>query len=164
MSSLLINVIIYNAVVLIVLFLMLIKNPRYMMQDYPKEILKGIPQKTKKEKHEAMIFGVPFIIIIILFPLAVGIYGKFILDYGLIENWLRILVIMFSFNVVDLLIVDWLIFCLITPKFIVLPGTEGHAGYKNYMFHLYAFFKGTVMISIVSIIFALIIEGTALIF
>jgi hypothetical protein len=45
----------------------------------------------------------------------------------------------------------------------VLPGTEGHKGYKNYRFHFYAFLKGNVIVSIVSVIFTLIIEGIWLI-
>ena len=40
------------------------------------------------------------------------------------------------FAVWDLLILDWLIFVTIQPPFVVIPGTEGLAGYKDYWFHL----------------------------
>ncbi|GAG17037.1 unnamed protein product, partial [marine sediment metagenome] len=43
--------------------------------------------------------------------------------------------ILFFFAVWDLLILDWLIFVTIRPDFIVIPGTEGLAGYKHYFFH-----------------------------
>ncbi len=38
-------------------------------------------------------------------------------------------------NAFDVVIVDWLFFVTIQPSFVVLPGTEGLAGYKDYFFH-----------------------------
>jgi len=32
-------------------------------------------------------------------------------------------------------VLDWLIFVTIQPDFVVIPGTEGLAGYKDYGFH-----------------------------
>ena len=46
------------------------------------------------------------------------------------------------FNVFDLLILDWLFFCTIQPRSMVLPGTEGMAGYHDYRFHFLGFLKG----------------------
>jgi hypothetical protein len=40
--------------------------------------------------------------------------------------------VVFLFNLVDWLVLDWLILCAITPKFVVLPGTAGMPGYKEY--------------------------------
>ena len=51
-------------------------------------------------------------------------------------------VIMFFFAVWDLLILDWLIFVTIQPDFVVIPGTEGLAGYKDYWFHFEVSFLG----------------------
>jgi hypothetical protein len=48
----------------------------------------------------------------------------------------------FVFNLYDLLILDWLLFCTIQPKSMVLPGTEGMAGYRDYRFHFIGFLKG----------------------
>jgi hypothetical protein len=38
----------------------------------------------------------------------------------------------------DLLVLDLLMFYTWTPKFLVLPGTEGMAGYKDFRPHLKA--------------------------
>lgn len=46
------------------------------------------------------------------------------------------------FNVFDLLVLDWLVFCTWQPRQIVLPGTEGMAGYRDYRFHFVGFLKG----------------------
>jgi hypothetical protein len=46
------------------------------------------------------------------------------------------------FNLYDLLILDWIFFCTIQPRVMVLPGTEGMAGYRDYRFHFVGFLKG----------------------
>lgn len=46
------------------------------------------------------------------------------------------------FNLFDLIILDWLFFCIIQPRAMVLPGTEGMAGYRDYRFHFIGFLKG----------------------
>lgn len=48
----------------------------------------------------------------------------------------------FVFNLFDLLVLDWLLFCTIQPRSMVLPGTEGMAGYRDYRFHFIGFLKG----------------------
>ena len=49
---------------------------------------------------------------------------------------------LFVFNLFDLMILDWLLFCTIQPRMMVLPGTEGMAGYNDYRFHFIGFLKG----------------------
>lgn len=46
------------------------------------------------------------------------------------------------FNTFDLLVLDWLLFCTLQPRIMVLPGTEGMAGYHDYRFHFIGFVKG----------------------
>ncbi|GLF96989.1 hypothetical protein [Streptomyces yaizuensis] len=38
-------------------------------------------------------------------------------------------------TVVDLLVLDWWLFCTVQPRFMVLPGTEGMPEYRDYAFH-----------------------------
>jgi hypothetical protein len=60
------------------------------------------------------------------------------------------LFVMFSvFNLVDLVLLDWPLVA-IAPRFMVIPGTEGAAGYKDYRFHFHGFLIGTVLILIAS--------------
>ena len=46
------------------------------------------------------------------------------------------------FNTYDLIVLDWLFFCTIQPRQMVLPGTEGMAGYRDYRSHFIGFLKG----------------------
>jgi hypothetical protein len=56
--------------------------------------------------------------------------------------WVFSVVALLVFNVLDLLVLDWLLFCTIQPKWIVLPGTEGNPAYRDYRFHFNGFLKG----------------------
>ncbi|MET7639965.1 hypothetical protein [Streptomyces sp. NPDC005438] len=38
-------------------------------------------------------------------------------------------------NLVDLVLVDWLVFCTLRPAFFTLPGTEGMPEYRDLSFH-----------------------------
>jgi hypothetical protein len=69
--------------------------------------------------------------------------------------------LMFFFAVWDLLVLDWLIFVTIQPDFIVIPGTEGLAGYRDYWFHFEVSFLGwTQWISI--LIGGLVLAGLSM--
>ena len=46
------------------------------------------------------------------------------------------------FNIFDLLVLDWLLFCTVQPRMMVLPGTEGMPAYRDYRFHFIGFLKG----------------------
>lgn len=68
---------------------------------------------------------------------------------------LFIFIIAMMWNVADLLVMDWLIICRITPKWVIIRGTEGCKGYHDYMYH----FKGFLIGCIYTVIMSLIISG-----
>ena len=61
-----------------------------------------------------------------------------------------------SFNLFDLFILDWLFFCTIQPRAMVLPGTEGMAAYRDYRFHFIGFLKGLIFTLVGSLIVAVL--------
>jgi hypothetical protein len=68
--------------------------------------------------------------------------------------WLNAAGVMFVFNVVDWLILDWFMFCTLTPRFVVIPGSEGMAEYKDYWFHFRGFLHGTVYSNLMGLVIA----------
>jgi len=60
------------------------------------------------------------------------------------------------FNIFDLIILDWLFFCTIQPRSMVLPGTEGMAGYHDYRFHFIGFLKGLGFSAVGGLLIALL--------
>ena len=76
---------------------------------------------------------------------------------GRVSYWvvfLHTLVMMLVWDVFNLLVLDWLVFCTLRPAWIVLPGSEGHPGYRDYRYHWRGFLKGCV----VSILGALVLS------
>jgi len=151
-------IIVYNLMTSAALLFVIWKNPRFMMGDYPEEITAGLSPQSPEEKKGARTYGLPFLLSLMLLPFFYGLLGKFSASLPFLKNATNIFILLFSFNLVDLLIIDWIVFCTITPHFLVLPGTEGHPGYKNYRFHLDASFKGTLYALCASFLFASMIE------
>lgn len=132
-------------------------NPRFARQDLPKDIQDVTPPLSKKEKLQALAFGIPFFALVVLVPLLSGISleapagGR----VPFLVLFLHIFGVVFVFNVVDFLILDCLIYCTITPKFVIIPGTEGLAGYKDYGHQARAHLRGTAL----QAAFALLLAG-----
>ena len=126
----------------ILLMLGLKINARAFLQDYPRAIQEKVPPKTISEKRLSYLFGIPFMLVLILGPLLSTFMLKSQGGVPFLGLWLNAAGIFVFFNMVDWLILDWLIFCTITPRFVVIPGSEGMAEYKDYWFHLRGFMLG----------------------
>jgi hypothetical protein len=145
------------------LIIMVKVNPRvWAFSDYPKEITDNVPPQTKKEKRKAAVLSIPFFIIGIGYPflstlLAKDLYGGVIPLFDAFINTFGVL--MFGF-LSDLLILDLLIVGTITPKFVIIPGTESmkEKEYKDFrLYHAKAHVKGLFLLGIVSFVIALIV-------
>ena len=66
--------------------------------------------------------------------------------------------VLFIFNLVDLLILDWIIVCWIRPRWVILPGT-GHIGIPNpYLHHFKEFLLGTAGLGIIGFAIAALLS------
>ena len=130
--------------------------PWEMLHDYPEDVRKAstLPEPSRRQKRNAKIFsGIGSIII----------FGALIL-FGLLRFHAEradfrtlfcfLFIIAMSWNVIDLLVMDWLIICTITPKWVVIEGTEGCRGYKDYMYHFKGFLIGCVYTTIMAVMIA----------
>jgi hypothetical protein len=130
-------------------------NPRIWLQDYPQDVQERVPPKTEQEKRLSLILGVPFVILVVAVPLISTFSLRNEVDgvsfLALLGNAFGVV---FIFNLVDWLLLDWLMFCTITPGFVVIPGSEGMAGYKEYGYHFRGFLKGTVLSAVAGAVIA----------
>lgn len=124
-------------------------NPEIMLNDYPSDVRKayGSP-RSPHVRWQRAVASLTFILITTL--VLTASFRALSSPIRFFEGFVNVLVVFMTFNVVDLLIIDWLIFVRLQPAFLILPGTEGLAGYSDYWFHFRAFLKGTVMIAILS--------------
>ena len=113
------------------------------VDDYPPDIKQKYgPMSPRSARLRPYIAALLFITL-----LAIPIMGLFALQAEM-HAITFLLALIFSatallvFNIFDLLILDWLFFCTIQPRSMVLPGTEGMAGYRDYRFHFIGFLKG----------------------
>jgi hypothetical protein len=138
---------IFSMIASFYLFVILIINPRLFLQDYPDDIQRVVHQKSRKERRLSILLGIPFLCLLFAGPLISTLTLKHQSggELSFFVASVHAFCIVFIFNLVDWLILDWLVFCTITPNFLVIPGTEGMMGYKDYTFHFRAFRVGTVL-------------------
>jgi hypothetical protein len=122
-------------------------NPRLFLQDYPAPIQSAVPPKTEQEKRLSLILGLPFLLLLLVAPLLSTLAFVHGSEGGVpfLAAFFHAFGVVFTFNIVDWLVLDWVVFCTLTPQFLVIPGSEGMAAYKDYFYHFRAFLLGTVL-------------------
>ncbi len=151
----------YAVIVTGYLFIMMIStSPRvWGYNDYPQSIKDKVSPQTKSERRLAMLVALPWFIFAFGFP----IYSTLILKAKLSNNismWIAFLnlSVLFLFATVgDLLILDWLIVSRITPKFVIIPGTQKE-DYRDFSHHFKGHAKALIAIVPIFLILAGIIS------
>lgn len=149
------KIIILESIIWSVLWMVMIsiairKYPFTLEHDYPEDVRKvaNIKQPSKSEKIKGMVFSV--VSILLLFGLLIVfaiLHGKSdALNFQ--NSFFHIWIVSMSWNVIDLIIVDWILICKFSCKLFMLPGTETYAGNKHYLFHFKGFLKGLIAMSI----------------
>ena len=128
-------------------------NPRIFLRHYPKEIQENVPPKTAKEKRMSIGLGIPLILLLVGSPFASSLIWRAEAQTGpsfweLAEHAFGVI---FIFNLFDLLILDWLILCRFTPRWVLLPGAEHIVIPKPYLQHFQGFLAGTIFSVVVGI-------------
>ena len=129
-------------------------NPRLWLQDLPRDIQQAVPPKTADEKRQSIVWGIPFLAVLVGAPVFSCIALRSTIDAGFVTLWLDAFGVMLFFNLYDLVIIDWLVVCWMTPSFFVIPGTAGLAGYKDYGHHFRGFLIGTTGCAIMAAVIA----------
>jgi hypothetical protein len=141
------------SLILAVSFLLLARvNPEAWLNDYPPDIKAKYGAMSAKANRVRLVFGIPIMIFMLGFPFFVIIQLTQINPLTFWQVFGILLTLFTFFNLFDLLIIDWLVFNTIQPRFMVLPGTEGMAGYKDYGFHFRASLKGQIGLTLFSLI------------
>jgi hypothetical protein len=117
--------------------------PEMWVGDYPPDVKARYGPMTPRSARLRPYVAFVFFLVVLVVP----VVGLFTLQAQVASvPFLPALafagVTLLVFNLFDLLILDWLLFCTIRPRWLVLPGTEGMAGYRDYRFHLIGFIKG----------------------
>ena len=133
------------------LLILLRFNPRIFLRHYAREIQAIVPPKSKKEQRLSillgLLIGLPFAAVLLWRTATLETHtfrDRFLYAFG----------VLFIFNLVDLLILDWLIVCWIKPRWVTLPGTEHIVIPNPYLHHFKGFLIGTVGLAIAGLAIA----------
>jgi len=141
----LVDGIILSVLISIVVLGSIYVDPRMWVDDYPPDIQAAVgPVQTPPG--QVIVGGVFFAAAVVGVPLWSNARLRR-RNHGKLSFWAAFAnsaLLFFVFAVWDLLVLDWLLFVTIRPSFMVIPGTEGLAGYKDYWFHFRVSFLGWV--------------------
>lgn len=149
--NLLIHLLIYNLVISVLLYVSLAYNPRMWMHRMPPEVVRKVPPRIPAEKRQLYFFAVPFLLILVIYPIVYVLQQQ---NAGFLDRFLIFGAFFAGFTVWDTLVLDLLIFCKLTPGFIVIPGTT-RKDYANMKYHLISGAKGIV----ISIVFSAVLAA-----
>ncbi|HYN22863.1 MAG TPA: hypothetical protein VE078_18020 [Thermoanaerobaculia bacterium] len=135
-------------------------NPEIMLKDYPPDVRAKHGPMSERSRRQRIPVGIFFTVVLLaivavsLVQLRKEVGG----DIGLVAAFVHLFTMFSVFNVLDWLVLDW-VMVLLQPSFVVLPGTEGMAGYRSYWFHFRGFLIGVPLTLAASLILAPIAAG-----
>ena len=133
-------------------------NPRLWVGDAPDEMQAAAAPLTRIESRMRTAIAVPFFIIILVVPF--GALFWYEMNYGALSFWnaFRFLwVTLMTFNLVDLILIDWLVVVWWQPSWTILKEAEHLYELNSYTFHFYAFLKGCIGITVFTLLAAAVI-------
>jgi hypothetical protein len=148
--NILTHLLIYNFVISIFLYGSLAYKPRMWLHRMPPEVTAKVPGKTSQERKSFITFAIPLLLWMFGYP----IFYVLQQDASLSTNFLILLAFFGGFVLWDTLVLDLLIFCKMTPRFIIIEGTN-REDYSNMKYHLVSGAKGLAMSVVFSGILAL---------
>ncbi|MBB6478462.1 hypothetical protein [Spirochaeta isovalerica] len=150
--NLLYDGLIYSGGFAAIILVSVLINPRIWLQDFPDELKKDIPPKTRKESRQTFITGFVFAMFIIGFPLY-SVAGAFSSSGELVPFltlFLHSFYVMMICNVLYWLLFHILIFNVIISRIRTVPGLKQRiqfTGWKNQLFGLFVGVLSCLLIS-----------------
>jgi uncharacterized MAPEG superfamily protein len=136
-------------------------NPEIMLKNYPPDIRAKHGPMSERSKRQRAVFAIVLIAImvgIVIWSFQ-GVGANAERDISFMTAFIHFFVMFSVINLLDWLVLDWLIVVRIRPGFIILPGTEGLAGYGDYGFHFRGFLIGIVISSVISLLLSVIVAA-----
>lgn len=144
--------ILYNLVLSFFILGSMVWNREIWFDDYPPDVKAKVGSISPKAKQQKSLVAIPFFLV----TLGGAIWSTVRLKkqqqgrLSFSQAYRHTAGMLMSFWLTDLLVIDGLIAVVWTPSFMVLPGTEGMEGYKDYGMHLRAHFRAAPALALVS--------------
>jgi len=152
------NALIFGCILSAILFAMVLVlvriNPEIMLGDYPPDIQAKYGPMSERSKRQRIPVAILFLVVMFAIVAAsfAPILGAVDRPRLFLASFTNLFVVFSVFNILDWLVLDWLIVVTLRPRFLVLPGTDGMAGYGDYAFHFRGFLIGIAITLVASIL------------
>jgi hypothetical protein len=148
-----------SAILFALLLGVLRANPEIMLDDYPPDIrARWGPMTERTKRQRVLVAGLLFVVGIGIVVWSLGtLPGLAWRDMTFAAAFVHFAIMFGTFNVLDWLVLD----CALVywqPRFVVLPGTDGMAGYRDYWFHFRGFLIGIPIVLGASALLAAIVS------
>lgn len=128
-------------------------NAEMILNDYPPDIRAKYGPMSEKTRKQANLASLPLLASLgLIVALGLGQLRNITGELTFLNTFIVTTMIFQVWNLIDLVLLDWFLLMTLKPRFMILPGTEGMAGYNDYGFHFRKFLNG--------IVFTLILSGT----
>ena len=158
LNTVLLESMIWSVLWIVVVIISVRVFPFTIEHDYPHDVraVAAIPKPTQKQRILGFAFGAAGFITIFgaLILFAVLEYMGQVFTFWTI--FIHLFIVCMTWNVVDLVIVDWLFICTLSLKCFLLPGTENCPGNRNFIFHFLGFLKGLATMTVIALVFSAI--------
>ena len=139
-------------------------NAEMILNDYPPDIRAKYGVMNEVTRKQANLMTLPLLATLgLVVALGLGQLREISGALTFVETLIVSTVIFQMWNLLDLVLLDWLLLMTLKPKFMILPGTEGMAGYRDYKFHFRKFLNGILFTFILALIVTVIALGVELV-
>lgn len=137
-------------------------NAEMLINDYPPDIRAKAGPMSSGARKQASLASIPLLLALTA-VIVLALHQLRQAEGGLTlpSTFVVVTVMLQVWNLIDLVILDWLILMTLRPAFMIVPGT---AGYHDYRFHFHKFLNGIVLTLILSGIITLVALGMELVF
>ena len=148
--NLITHLIIYNLAASLLIYGSLAYNPRLWLHRMPPEVRTKVPEKTPQERKIFLRVALLFLLLLFGYPTLYVLQG----DKDLLTIFLTLVAFFAGFALWDTLVLDILIFCQLTPRFVIIHGTN-REDYSNMEYHLVSGAKGLAISAVFSGVLAI---------
>lgn len=135
-------------------------NVVMLLNDYPPDIRAQhgpMNEATRKQANQATL---PLLAALgLVLVLGLGQLRSLFGELTFLNTFIVTTLIFQTWNLIDLIVLDWLLLMTLKPKFMIIPGTAGLAGYRDYGFHFRKFLRGIVFTFILALIVTVLSLG-----
>jgi len=111
-------------------------NPASWLDDYPPDVRAAIGDSIQQPRALQVVTGALLVLVVIGgLTWSLRRLDSELCGIGFWSASLHTFLIFWIINTVDVVVVDWLFFMNLLRSRVVLPGTDGLAGYDDYFFH-----------------------------